>query len=168
MKKILNVFLFIITIFSMCGVFCVSKKEVVRAEENQRNGSCDIVKDFTIESNSKYVGCSIEYPNYGRVEIKRNGLINVSYRYGISEVLVYLKPEDKSQEPVIVHASGSRVSKKDIDNEKWGLTTIRTDKYFDEGTKISISLVYQMAKISDYVEENTGFFNLLSCPINYT
>jgi len=88
MKKILKLFLFIITIISMCGYFSASEKAIVKAEENQGYASCANVKDFTIEETSNYLGCSALYGSevnrYGKVEIKRNGLINVSYKYGIS------------------------------------------------------------------------------------
>lgn len=175
MKKLLHYLLCFVTVLMLCSVFVVKNETNIDAKEATYR-ECQSSIDFTLESNETYDGCSSSIGSYGNVLITKEGGITLSYKYGISELLVYVykgtygTASEKGQH--LIHVSGRKVPQADVKKDVWGSVTVHLFKYVAYDEKVNVALIYEFATESHYnsgayesngEDKNTGFFEPLFC-----
>lgn len=180
MKKLLHYLTTFINLFMLCSAFIVKNQTNVYAEEEKKTKDCVSGLDFTNSKNEGYSGCSSTIGTYGKLSISKAGAISLSYKYGISELLVYVYKgtlgvktgEDKEQGVHLIHVSGQKVSPDKVIKEEWESVTVHLFKYIEYDEEVKLYLVYDFATESDYnsgaynkdgTDLNTGFFDPLFC-----
>lgn len=175
MKKLLHYLLCFVTVLMLCSVFVVKNETNIDAKEATYR-ECQSSLDFTLEANATYDGCSSSIGSYGNVLITKEGGITLSYKYGISELLVYVykgtygTASEKGQH--LIHVSGRKVPQADVKKDVWGSVTVHLFKYIAYDEKVNVALIYEFATESHYnsgayesngEDKNEGFFKPLFC-----
>lgn len=156
MKKIVSSILVFMYLLVMSGVFFVSNNDNVLAEEKENFASISCNHNFALE-NATFDGCIIEQTN-GSLKITKGGKITVSYRYGLTELLVYAYAVDEngtkipSIRPQLVHAAGDVVDQARVRKNQWKSKSIHLYNYFGEDVRVNFELVYEFAGVNDYKE----------------
>lgn len=156
MKKTLKYLSIFIFTLMVCVFFSITARNNVKAYEVNCSTGLDM-RDEKFDN-----GCDIKESSYGNINISSKGTISVTYKYGITELLIYALPYDEKDvsiptEAKIIHSSGyvnlPYIAKKSVvdkdslsDNveiittwsdyyvlsKKVGSFSINIAKYFDE------------------------------------
>jgi len=170
--KFVSIFTFILTVFSC--VFFISKVENVEAGYGPTGSSSDFFT--TIGECVETTPCEVSYKHdgneVGKITISKNGEIKVEYKYGISEILVYVekclnltdagdgcKSWDNASKHVI-HVSGDYTKRVVKDNkwviDTWGSKIIHLFEYFDYSDLLKVSIITDFATADNFKNDCDG------------
>lgn len=184
MRKIMNFMMMLVMMLVMCNFFVVKTEMVIEANDDNIIACADGL-DFTASGHENDTGCTkdtfllkdsngeplkdnmdrpITISGVGELYISRNGVIKVTFKYGVSEVLVLA--EGGKTGKMIIHASGKKVSNTNVPESR----EIHLYKYFKEGEVVTYELIFQLAEQSDYnaleSDKNSFFYPIYCNPDN--
>ena len=150
MKK--NHFIYIYSIFIFiftCVFFVAGINEATVTASYQ--GSCSTTDGVVTIDGSE--GCitteKIGMDTIGTIKISKGGQINVTYKYGITELLIYAQTCQSYEykngiascgsygEEKVIHGSGAKSG---------GSQTVNLNKYFRLGTAVRVRMIYEFIK----------------------
>lgn len=177
MKKIVSSIIAFMYLLVMSGVFFVSNNDNVLAAEEKKPATISCNYNFALES-TLFDGCEID-KTVGKLKITRGGQITVSYKYGITELLVYAIAIDENGtriptiKPQLIHAAGDVVEEAKVNKNQWEARTVHLYDYFGENVRVKFQLVYEFAGANDYneyisangqtIKNENNFFYKLYC-----